>query len=288
MKTYALCMSASVLALAWSGVAAAQPTSSPPPTDEAAASKDDQVEKVVVTAERRRTSLQTTPIAATVLTGEDLANKGVTNVDQLQFVSPGATVNNFGQGIDFNIRGIGKAEHNTQTTTGVITYRDGVADVPRLLHRRALLRHRARRNPARAARHLRRPERDRRRRLRHLEQPDHRRRLSRLHRGPGRQLQRLRPRKARSTCRSATTLAARVAFNGEIARQLLRHHGPLHRRRRREDAERPRRASVAADDAVSVLFKTDYNYLDFGAYPADPVRTAATERSVRYHGQREI
>ena len=39
-------------------------------------------------------------------------------------------VNNFGQGIDFNIRGIGKAEHNSQTTTGVITYRDGVATFP--------------------------------------------------------------------------------------------------------------------------------------------------------------
>ena len=39
-------------------------------------------------------------------------------------------MNNFGQGIDFNIRGIGKAEHNSQTTTGVITYRDGVATFP--------------------------------------------------------------------------------------------------------------------------------------------------------------
>lgn len=88
------------------------------------------LEEIVVTAERRRTNLQTTPIAATVLTGESLANSGVTTVDQLQFVSPGATVNNFGQGIDFNIRGIGKAEHNSQTTTGVITYRDGVATFP--------------------------------------------------------------------------------------------------------------------------------------------------------------
>jgi iron complex outermembrane receptor protein len=85
---------------------------------------------IVVTAERRAESLQRTPIAATVMTGDDLANAGVTTVDQLQFISPGATVNNFGQGIDFNIRGIGKAEHNTQTTTGVITYRDGVATFP--------------------------------------------------------------------------------------------------------------------------------------------------------------
>jgi iron complex outermembrane receptor protein len=86
--------------------------------------------EIVVTAERRSTDLQRTPIAASVMTGEDVANAGVTVVDQLQFISPSAVVNNFGQGIDFNIRGIGKAEHNTQTTTGVITYRDGVATFP--------------------------------------------------------------------------------------------------------------------------------------------------------------
>jgi iron complex outermembrane recepter protein len=95
-----------------------------------AAATDENGDEIVVTAERRSTSLQRTPLAVTVLTGEDLANSGVTNVDQLQFISPGAVVNNFGQGIDFNIRGIGKAEHNTQTTTGVITYRDGVATFP--------------------------------------------------------------------------------------------------------------------------------------------------------------
>jgi iron complex outermembrane receptor protein len=89
-----------------------------------------ELDEIVVTAERRNTNLQTTPIAATVMTGEDIANAGVTVVDQLQFISPSAVVNNFGQGIDFNIRGIGKAEHNSQTTTGVITYRDGVATFP--------------------------------------------------------------------------------------------------------------------------------------------------------------
>jgi len=94
------------------------------------ANKPDDFAEIVVTAERRRTDLQKTPIAASVLTGEEVANAGVMTVDQLQFISPSATVNNFGQGIDFNIRGIGKAEHNSQTTTGVITYRDGVATFP--------------------------------------------------------------------------------------------------------------------------------------------------------------
>jgi len=88
------------------------------------------LEEVVVTAERRHTDAQHTPVAATVLTGTDLTDMGITSIDSLQFATPGATVNNFGQGIDFNIRGIGKAEHNSQTTVGVVTYRDGIATFP--------------------------------------------------------------------------------------------------------------------------------------------------------------
>ena len=85
---------------------------------------------VTVTAQRRTEPLQTSSISATVLTGDDLTKAGINVVDQLQFSTPSATVNNFGQGINFDIRGIGKAETNTQTTTGVITYRDGVATFP--------------------------------------------------------------------------------------------------------------------------------------------------------------
>jgi iron complex outermembrane recepter protein len=127
MRLYALCLTASVLALGWRGVAGAE-TTSPAPPDRSSASTV--VKEVVITAERRTTNLQKTAIAATVLTGNDLISKGVLTVDQLQFVSPSVTVNNFGQGNDFDIRGIGKGEHNTQTSTGVVTYRDGVATFP--------------------------------------------------------------------------------------------------------------------------------------------------------------
>ena len=122
MKIQMLWMSVSAVTLSWCGVAAAQ-------TVTAAASSGDLAE-VVVTAERRHTDLQQTPISATVLSGGDLANLGVFTIDQLQFATPGAVVNNFGQGNDFNIRGVGKAEHNSQTTVGVVTYRDGVATFP--------------------------------------------------------------------------------------------------------------------------------------------------------------
>ncbi|RDE07346.1 TonB-dependent receptor [Sphingomonas aracearum] len=85
---------------------------------------------IVVTAERRSTSLQRTPVAATVLTGEDLVRKGVNGVEQLQFATPSLTVNNTGQGNAFNIRGIGKTEQTSAIGVGVITYRDGVATLP--------------------------------------------------------------------------------------------------------------------------------------------------------------
>lgn len=109
-----------VIALAVPAVAAAAEEASAPSS----------LDEVVVTAERRSTNLQTTGISASVLTGADLTNKGIMSVDGLQAIAPSVVIENFGQGNDFNIRGIGKGEHNTQTSTGVITYRDGVPTFP--------------------------------------------------------------------------------------------------------------------------------------------------------------
>jgi iron complex outermembrane recepter protein len=125
MKIKVLCFSMSAMALGWTVSAVAQ-TATPAAQD----SPKEGLTELVVTAERRHTDLQNTPISATVLSGSDLTSAGITTVDQLQFATPGATIDNFGQGIDFNIRGIGKAEHNSQTTVGVVTYRDGVGTFP--------------------------------------------------------------------------------------------------------------------------------------------------------------
>jgi iron complex outermembrane receptor protein len=133
MKTRALWLSASALAFAWSGSAVAQAgaAAAPAATETADTGADEAADsEIVVTAQRRTENLMRTAISASVLSGNDLANKGVVNVDALQFATPSVVVNNFGQGNDFNVRGIGKAEHNTQTTTGVITYRDGVPTFP--------------------------------------------------------------------------------------------------------------------------------------------------------------
>lgn len=125
MKAIAWWLGASALAFAWCGTAAAQ--DNPPAQSDSGVDSEDEI---VVTAQRRNENLMTTPVAATVLSGTQLEHKGVNDVDALQFAMPSVTVNNFGQGNDFNVRGIGKAEHNTQTTTGVITYRDGVPSFP--------------------------------------------------------------------------------------------------------------------------------------------------------------
>ncbi len=92
----------------------------------AQAQSESKIETVVVTAERRTVDVQKAPLAATVLSGEDLQKRSVNTVDALERVTPSLTVNNFGQGNDFNIRGIGKGESNIQTPSGVVTYRDGV------------------------------------------------------------------------------------------------------------------------------------------------------------------
>ena len=66
-------------------------------------------------------------------------------------------------------------------------------------------------------------------------------------------------------------LAARVAFNGEMRDSFYDITGPFHRRRRRENASGRVGLLWQPTTELTVLFKTDYNYLDFSAYPADPV-----------------
>jgi iron complex outermembrane receptor protein len=85
------------------------------------------IETVVVTAERRSTDLQRTPIAATVLTGQDLKEKGIDSLDALAFTTPSLTVQDSGSNVLVNLRGIGKNDGGIQVSSGVISYRDGVS-----------------------------------------------------------------------------------------------------------------------------------------------------------------
>ncbi len=229
------------------------------------------VDTVVVTAERRSRPLQTDPISATVLGGEDLANKGIGVVDQLMFVTPSATVNNFGQGIDFNIRGIGKAEHNSQTTTGVVTYRDGIATFPGYF----------------------------------TGEPYYDLSTVEILRGPQGTFSGQNATGGAVFVTSndpvigggstgyiqgqvgnynevgiqgalnipiSDTFAARIAFNNENHSSFWDIDGPYTGSDARLRAQSVRIGVLwQPTSALSVLFKTDYSHLDFGAYPADPV-----------------
>lgn len=128
-----LWLSASAAMLLWAGAAQgqeAEASRAKPASEQARREEPAVLGEVVVTAERRTTNLQTTAVAATVLSADDLRNKAVTSLDQLQFAAPSVTVQNFGQGNFFNVRGIGKSEATTAVGVGVITYRDGVAAFP--------------------------------------------------------------------------------------------------------------------------------------------------------------
>ncbi|HEY0747001.1 MAG TPA: TonB-dependent receptor [Steroidobacteraceae bacterium] len=100
--------------------------------DAAGASQDDstKLEQIVVTAERRTTDLQLAPIAATVLTGDDLIKRNVNTVDALMFTTPSLTVQSSGENALINIRGIGKSDGGAQDSSGVLIYRDGVSTTP--------------------------------------------------------------------------------------------------------------------------------------------------------------
>ncbi|HEX4196261.1 MAG TPA: TonB-dependent receptor [Caulobacteraceae bacterium] len=117
----------SLLALAASGLGASGAHAQASPTGPQASAG---VPDVVVTAARRSVSLQKTSIAATVLTGRDLTRKNINSIDALQFTTPSLTIQDTGENALVNIRGVGKSEGGIQAPSGVLIYRDGVSASP--------------------------------------------------------------------------------------------------------------------------------------------------------------
>ena len=260
-----LWITTSVAALLWAGAAQAQQARPNQPAEDQAAT----VEDVVVTAERRTSNLQTTAVAATVLSGQDLENKAVTSLDQLQFAAPSTTVQNFGQGNFFNVRGIGKSEATTAVGVGVITYRDGVAAFPAYFQTEPyydigsleLLRGPqgtfAGANATGGAVFI------------TARNPDFSGINGYIHAQAGNysdiKLQ------GAINLPLTETLAARLAFNHETRDSFYTITGPYRGRPGVVDSNSVR-ASLRwqPNDALRVLWKTDYNNIDLGGYPADP------------------
>jgi iron complex outermembrane recepter protein len=124
-------LAAAAAAFSLAGAAQAQTANNPPPAQGTAAAAAQGAPPVVtVTAERRTVNLQTAPIPATVLAGNQLQDNGIYTLDDLQFHAPSLTVTDDGGAVLFNIRGLGKDLNNVQTPSGVVTYWDGVASFP--------------------------------------------------------------------------------------------------------------------------------------------------------------
>ncbi len=73
------------------------------------------LQQIVITATKRRTTVQTTPISITALTGAEMANRGLTTLDSIVATVPGLAVRDSGSpGTDeFEIRGLNSQGGNT-------------------------------------------------------------------------------------------------------------------------------------------------------------------------------
>ena len=128
-------MSASCLALA-TGAAAQSASNQALPTpapDQASASTQPaspgsttSLAEVVVTANRRAENLQNVPITVSAVDATQLAASGVTNVQDLQSVVPGANVVNANGAINSHLRGVGNSNPGPGIEPAVALYIDGV------------------------------------------------------------------------------------------------------------------------------------------------------------------
>jgi iron complex outermembrane receptor protein len=80
----------------------------------------------VVTAQKRASSLQTTSLAMTALSGDTLKDKAVVNLEGLTTASPSFSFANQGPTAAVNIRGIGLGVSSPNVAPGVPIYRDGL------------------------------------------------------------------------------------------------------------------------------------------------------------------
>jgi len=81
--------------------------------------------EIVVTAERREQNLQDVSISATVLSGEQLTQRGVVNLGDVQQVAPSIAINTYNRSTFINIRGVGIAQSAPTSNPGIAYYIDG-------------------------------------------------------------------------------------------------------------------------------------------------------------------
>ncbi|WP_070157250.1 TonB-dependent receptor [Sphingobium phenoxybenzoativorans] len=109
--------------LSWNGVAYA--------AEQQAESQSESVQEgglsdIIVTATRREERLQDIPVAVTAVTGDTLANSGISDVREVMFAVPGFTGGrNFGV-LQPSIRGVGSSGNSPGDEANVALYVDGI------------------------------------------------------------------------------------------------------------------------------------------------------------------
>src|SRR3984957_1951377 len=79
-------------------------------------SKSDQIQEIVVTAQKRESTVQTTPISITALTGQDLQDRGITDITSIVQSVPGVSMRTSGPGqTELEIRGMTSSGGNSST-----------------------------------------------------------------------------------------------------------------------------------------------------------------------------
>jgi len=86
--------------------------------------------EIIVTAQRREENLQDVPIAATAISGDQLDDKAVRTLADLQFAAPSVSITDQGLTQSVNLRGIGIASGSPSVANGVATYIDGIFQPP--------------------------------------------------------------------------------------------------------------------------------------------------------------
>jgi iron complex outermembrane receptor protein len=93
----------------------------------AAAPDADVLQEVIITAERRATDVQTTPLAITAVSGDQLASQQISQISSLTIASPSFSVNDSGGLFNsINIRGVGNSAITPSIATGIAVFRDGL------------------------------------------------------------------------------------------------------------------------------------------------------------------
>jgi iron complex outermembrane recepter protein len=112
------------LAISMLAATAAQAQTAP---DETAADNGDGIQDIVVTAQRKSESTQRAAIAIDAVSGDKLAQSGMTSATQLQQVSPSLAVSNAGgANSTFFVRGVGNFSSNAYTDPATAFNFDGV------------------------------------------------------------------------------------------------------------------------------------------------------------------